>query len=110
MNGVLIAQPVRALDGVVHVPLPVVTFHIAQSGVDAALGGYRVRPRREQFGNHRGLEALGHQAVGRPKTGTAGSYHHRVIRVIHQRVLFGDRVGDLGRSAVRRVMQLPVAE
>ena len=30
-DGVLVAQPVRSLDGVVHVPAPVVLAHIAQA-------------------------------------------------------------------------------
>src|SRR4029450_10295327 len=37
-DGVLVAQPVRPLDGVVHVPAPVVLAHVAEAGGDAALG------------------------------------------------------------------------
>jgi hypothetical protein len=37
MDGVLVAQPVGALDGVVHVPPPVVRLHVAQGSVDASL-------------------------------------------------------------------------
>lgn len=104
VNGVLVAQPVRSLDSVVHVPLPVVVLHVAQSGVNAALGGDCVRPRRKQFGDHRGFETFSYEAIGRSKTGTTGSHHHRVVRVVHQRVLLGDRIGDLRCSTVRRVV------
>ena len=31
-DGVLVAEPVRALDGVVHVPAPVVLAHVAERG------------------------------------------------------------------------------
>ena len=36
-DGVLVAEPVRPLDGVVHVPAPVVLAHVAERGGDAAL-------------------------------------------------------------------------
>ena len=37
MDGILVAEPIGALDGVVHVPPPVVRLHGAQSSVDSAL-------------------------------------------------------------------------
>ena len=37
MDGILVAEPIGALDGVVHVPPPVVRLHVAQSSVDSAL-------------------------------------------------------------------------
>ncbi len=37
LDGVLVAEPVRALDGVVHVQAPVVLAHVAERGADAAL-------------------------------------------------------------------------
>src|SRR4051794_6768391 len=42
---VLVAQPVRTLHGVVHVPAPVVLAHIAERGGDAALRRDRMRAR-----------------------------------------------------------------
>src|SRR6185503_10689140 len=36
---VLVAEPVGALDGVVHVPSPVVRAHVAEAGGDSALRG-----------------------------------------------------------------------
>ena len=44
VDGVLVAQPVRPLDCVVHVPPPVVRLHVAKGGVDSALGSHCVRP------------------------------------------------------------------
>ena len=32
LDGILIAEPVRSLDGVVHVPAPVVLVHVAERG------------------------------------------------------------------------------
>src|SRR5882762_7764761 len=38
LNRVLVPEPVGALDGVVHVPAPVIFTHVAQRSADAALG------------------------------------------------------------------------
>ena len=51
LDRVLVAEPVAALDRVLRVPAPVVLAHVAQRGVDAALGGHGVRARREQLGD-----------------------------------------------------------
>ena len=55
-DGVLVAEPVGALDGVVHVPAPVVLAHIAERGGDAALRRHGVRARREYFGDAGGAQ------------------------------------------------------
>ncbi len=51
VDGVLVAEPVAALDGVVGVPAPVVGSHIAQGCVDTTLGCHRVRPRGKELGD-----------------------------------------------------------
>src|SRR5262245_64856048 len=56
LDGVLVAEPVSALDGVVHVPAPVVLAHIAERGGDAALRRDGVGARREHLGDAGGLE------------------------------------------------------
>ena len=56
-DGVLVAQPVGTLDGVVHVPDPAVLGHVAKRRTDTALGGNSMRTRREDFGDTRGLQA-----------------------------------------------------
>lgn len=43
VNCVLVAEPVGALDGVVHVPAPVVFCHVAKRSIDAALSRDGVR-------------------------------------------------------------------
>merc|ERR1719187_90810 len=37
VDGVLISQPIRSFDSVVHVPLPVVRFHVAERSIDSTL-------------------------------------------------------------------------
>src|SRR5438046_945166 len=56
-DGVLIAQPVGALDRVVHMPAPVVRTHIAERGGDAALGSDGMRAGGEHLGNAGGPES-----------------------------------------------------
>src|ERR1700678_1111934 len=47
LDGVLVAEPVRAFDGVIHVPAPIVLAHVAQGGADAALSGDGMTACRE---------------------------------------------------------------
>ena len=44
-DGVLVAQPIRPLHRVVHVPTPVVRAHVTERGADAALRGDGVATR-----------------------------------------------------------------
>ncbi len=59
---VLVTDVVGALDGVVHVPAPIIVGISRRDGTgNTALGGHGVRPGREYFGNQRSLETgLGH--------------------------------------------------
>ena len=56
-DGVLVAEPVRTLHGVVHVPAPIVGAHIAERGGDAALRRDGVGARREHLGDASGAQA-----------------------------------------------------
>ena len=81
-HGVDVAQPVRALDGVVEVPLPIVRPHIGERRGDAALRGDRVRARREDLGDAGGLQPLlGHAERG-AQAGAAGADDHHVECVV----------------------------
>ncbi len=48
-DGVLVSEPIGALDGVVHVPAPVIRPHVAKRRRDAALSGDSVRAGREHL-------------------------------------------------------------
>ena len=50
---VLVAQVVGALDGIVHVPVPVVLGRVAERRGDAALRCDSVRARRKDLAQHR---------------------------------------------------------
>ena len=94
-DGVLVTEPVGALDGVVHVPAPVVLAHVAERGGNAALRGNGVRAGREHLGDagraQAGLAAADHGA----QAGAAGADHHHVVAVILDRVSFA---ADRGRT------------
>ena len=55
-NGILIAQPVGTLHGVVHVPAPIILAHVAKRRADTTLGGDRMTSRWKHFAD-----------AGRPK-------------------------------------------
>ena len=95
---VLVAEPVGALDGVVHVPAPVVLAHVAERGGDAALRRDRVRARREDLGDAGGAQAGFGAADDGAQARAAGADHHHVIGVVL------DRIG----AAVHRGAPLPL--
>src|SRR5262249_36180326 len=95
-NGVLIAQPIGPLDGVVHVPAPIVRTHVAERGCDAALSGNRVRAGRKHLANAGGLQAGGSAAGRRPQAGATGADDDDVVDVVGEGIGFAieRRLGD----------------
>ena len=93
---ILIAEPVRPLDGVVHVPAPVVLVHVAERRRDAALRGHRVRAGRKYLGDAGGAQAGLAAADHGAQAGAAGADHDDVVGVVFDRI--GVAVG--GRRAV----------
>ncbi len=88
-----IAQPVRSLDGIEHMPLPMIRPHIAQRCGNAALCRDRMGTGGENLGDTGRLETLlGHAERGKARA--AGSDHHHVELVID--------VGVLARRRGRR--------
>ena len=79
LDRVLVAQVVRALDGVERVDLGAVLGGVAERGVDAALGGAGVGARRMQLRDDRdvGAGALGFD--GSAHAGKARTDHHNVV-------------------------------
>ena len=56
LDRVLIAEPVGTLDGVVHVPAPVVLAHVGERGGNAALRRHGVAACREHLGDIGGFQ------------------------------------------------------
>src|SRR6516162_2875834 len=88
-NRVLVAEPVGAPDRVEHVPAPIVLFHIAKCGTDAALRGDGVTAGREHLGDAGGVESGRNHAQCRPKSGAAGAEHNDVKGMIDDVVAVG---------------------
>ena len=66
LDGVLVTEPIRALDGVVHVPAPIVRPHVAERRAHAALCRDRMAAGRKDLGDTGRREALGgHAEVAR---------------------------------------------
>mmetsp|Transcript_39691 Transcript_39691/g.91336 ORF Transcript_39691/g.91336 Transcript_39691/m.91336 type:complete len:225 (-) Transcript_39691:31-705(-) len=101
VNGVLVAQPVRPLDRVIHVPPPVVRRHVTQRSVDATLRGYSVRARREELSHASSLEARLGSAHRGTETGASGADDNDVVFVVHDRVIALGREGATGRRGRR---------
>jgi hypothetical protein len=78
LDGVLVAQPVRPLDGVVHVPVPVVLLGVAERGGHAALRGDGMRAGRENLGDDGRLEAGLGQLQRGAQAGAAGADDDRI--------------------------------
>ncbi len=101
-DGVLVAEPVRPLDGVVHVPAPVVLVHVAERGRDAALGGDGVRSRRKNLGDTGGAKAGLAAADHGAQAGAAGADDHDVVGMVFDRIglAVGGGAGAVGALAV----------
>ena len=87
LDRILVAEPVGALDGVVHVPAPVVLTHVAQRCADAALRRNGVTASRKYLGEASGLEARLGQTKGCSQACTAGTYDHDIVAVIDEFVV-----------------------
>ena len=85
-DGVLVTEVVGALDGVKHVPVPVVLAHVAQRGPDAALCRHRVRTGGEHLGEHGDVVAGLGQLQRAAHAGATGTDDDRVELAARQAV------------------------
>mmetsp|Transcript_157687 Transcript_157687/g.505719 ORF Transcript_157687/g.505719 Transcript_157687/m.505719 type:complete len:246 (-) Transcript_157687:2-739(-) len=86
LDGVLVAQPVRSLDGVVGVPAPVVLRHVGQCAVDAALGGHCVGACGKDLGDAGGLQAVPDKASCSTQARTTGTNDNGIVAVVEDLV------------------------
>ena len=85
LGRVLIHQVVAALDRVVHVPFPVVFFHVAERRGDAALGGAGVRAGGVHLGDDRDVrQARGLQRRHQPCAAGADDDRVELVMVCHE--------------------------
>src|SRR5450755_1792394 len=82
LDGILITQPIRTFDGVVHVPAPIILTHIAKGCADTALCRDRMAARRKEFRHAcRGKSRLG-EPEGGAQARTSGTDHNDVVAMI----------------------------
>ncbi len=86
LDGVLVTQPIRALDGVEEVVTPVVFAHVAERGGNTALCGHGVRTGREDLGQADGLQALGGKTERSAQASATGADHDHVVLVFRNLV------------------------
>ena len=86
---VLVAEPVRTPDRIEHVPAPIVLFHIAERGADAALRGDRMAARRKDLGDAGRVQAGRDHAEGGSQSGAAGAEYDDVEGMVDDLVSFG---------------------
>ena len=77
-NGILVTEPVRALDRVIKVKVPVVLAHVAQRRANTALRGHGVRAGRKHFGQYRDIQPGTGQLQRGPHAGAAGSNNDNI--------------------------------
>ncbi len=75
---VLVAEPIGALDRVVHVPEPVVFLRIAKARRNAALRCHGVAAGRKHLGQHGHLESGFRELQGGAQASAAGADNHRI--------------------------------
>src|SRR5258708_24296029 len=90
LDRILTPQPVRTLDGVVHVPHPAVFAHVAERSADSALRGNRMRAGGKNFRQHGDLETRLGELQGRAHAGPAGTDDYRIE--------FSDRNGHVSET------------
>ena len=78
-NGILIAEPVGPLDGVKHMPLPVIFPHIAEGGGDTALRRHGMAAGRKHLGDRRRFQSGRRHAHGRAQARAARTDDNHVI-------------------------------
>ena len=92
LDRILIAEPIRPLNGVVHVPSPIVWPHVAERRRDAALRRDRVRAGRKYLGDAGRPQSRLRTANGRPQSRATGTDNDDVERMV------GNRIGGAATS------------
>jgi hypothetical protein len=77
VDSILVSQPITTLDGVVHMPSPVILGHVTQSGVDTTLRCDSVRTSREELGDTGSLESGFGETESSSETSATGTTRRR---------------------------------
>ena len=83
LDRILIAEPVRALDSVVHVPAPVIRAHVAKGRADSALRSDGMASGREHLGNTGGRKSCLRETKSSAQPGATGANDDDIATVIN---------------------------
>ena len=101
LDRVLIAEPVRPLHRVVHVPPPVVLAHVAERGAHAALGRHRVAAGRKELGHAGGCDPFGGETERRAQACPARADDDGIVFVVDDGVGLGHSFNSPERFGAR---------
>lgn len=82
VDGVLVAKPVGTLDGIVHVPSPVILVHVSEGGIDTALGGDGMASRGEELRYTGCVETSLGETERCPQPSTTGTNDEGIVLVV----------------------------
>jgi len=93
VDSILVSEPVRSLDSIVHVPSPVILAHVSESSVDTSLGSNGVGTGGEKLGDTSSVETSLSETESSAETGTTGTDDKGIVGVVNDGVLGSDRAG-----------------
>lgn len=82
MDRILISQPIRSLDGIVHMPSPIVLVHVPQSGIDTSLCSYSVTSGWEELRYTGSVETSFGKTEGCSQTSSTGTDDNRIVLMV----------------------------
>ena len=87
MDCILVSQPIRTLDRIVHMPPPIVLVHVSKRSIDTALGCDGMTSCREELRYTCSVEASLGKTKGCSKTSPTSADNNRIILMILQHAL-----------------------
>ncbi len=99
-DGILVAEPIRASDGIEHVPAPVVLFDVAERGADAALRRDSMAACWKHLGHTGRIQAGRDHAERCSQSGPAGAEHDDVKGMVDDLVSFRHAMTPSGQETV----------
>ena len=108
LNRVLIAQPIRSLYGIVHVPRPMVRRVVLQRCRNATLCRHSVRTRGKNFRDTCGFQSGLGSAHRRAQTGTARADDNNVVSMVDNLVGIRHQAGAPVKACLA-TMKMPNA-
>ena len=82
MDGILISEPIRSFDSIVHVPSPIILMHVTQRSIYSTLCSYRMTSSGEELGYTRRVEPSLGETKCCSQTRSTGTNNDSIIFMI----------------------------